>query len=263
MEQVTFELEGKEYSLPNYLSIDNYIKIYKIKDFLGEHYFQAKIINAITGVKMEKILETNHNQINFISDYILSLFPDNNYPFFNEFQHNDIEYGFIPSWKNMSFAEFVDLDTLMTKKPMEIIQNLHIICAIMYRPITKRNGKNDFDIEKYDPKEMVKRAEMFKKELDVKYVLGGQFFFIKFVNKYSDYSPLSLKDKMKMRWIFLKIIFLNPMRIWRILSKKDLDGSQLSIELAGMTLPNMKPSWVQRFWERLTNFFTLSKRIKK
>ena len=263
MKQVTFELQDKEYSLPNYLSIDNYTKIYKVKDFLGEEYFQAKIINAVTGVKMETLLQTNHTQINFISDYILSLFPDNQYPFINEFEHNGIEYGFIPSWKTMSFAEFVDLDSLMTKTPAEIIDNLHIICAIMYRPITKRNSKHDFDIEKYDTMDMIKRAEMFKKELDVKYVLGGQFFFIKFANKYSNYSPLSLKTKMKMQWTILKIILRNPRKMWSILSKKDLDGLLLSTELAEMILPNTTPSWTQRFWVRLTNFFTFSKRIKK
>jgi len=263
MSNITFELQGNEYTLPNYLSIDNYIKIYKIKDFLGEQYFQAKIINAITGVKMETLLQTNHTQINFISDYVLSLFPDSEYPFINEFEHNGIEYGFIPSWKHMSFAEFVDLDSLMTKTPVEIIDNLHIICAIMYRPIIKRTSKHDFEIEKYDSMEMVKRAEMFKKELDVKYVLGGQFFFIKFANKYSNYSPLSSKDKMKMRWIILKIVLRNPRKIWRILLKKDSVGSLLSTELAAMILPSMTQSWIQRFWVRLTNFFTLSKRTKK
>jgi len=263
MEKITIEIEKKEYDIPNFLSIENYVKVYNVKDFLGDKFFQAKLINQILGVKLELILNTNHSQINYISDYLLGLFPDSTYPFHEKFTLNGIEYGFIPSWKNMSFAEFVDLDTLLTKEPKDIMNNLHIICAIMYRPIVSRKSEHNFLIEEYDYNKMEERAEIFKKELDVKYVLGGQFFFSKFVNQSLNYSHQSLILKSKN---FIKTMVLTwRMRkiIWKILLNKPSDGMQLSIDYAMTTLQSIQQSSKPPLWKRLTNYFTSWKKKKK
>lgn len=260
---ITFELDNQEYSLPEHLTIENYVKIYKVKDVLGEEFFQAKLINAVTGVKMESILQTNHTQVNYISNYLISLFPDSDYKFVDSFELNGIKYGFIPSWKYMSFAEFVDLDTLMTKKPEEIIENLHIICAIMYRPITNQRKEHDFDIENYDSISMERRAELFRKELDVKYVLGGQFFFSQFVDKFSNYSPQSLKQKMRDQWMLMKITWKYRKLLWKSLLNRRLDGLPSSTDYATMTLQNTIKSFRPPFWKRSINFFTFWKKKKK
>lgn len=263
MEKITIEIDKKEYEIPNFLSIENYVKVYNVKDFLGEQYFQAKLINQILGVKLELILKANHNQINFISNHITKLFPDSEYPFFDRFELNGVHYGFIPSWKNMSFAEFIDLDTLLNKEPKEIINNLHIICAIMYRPIISEKSEHDFQIEDYDSKSMEVRAELFRKQLDVKYVLGGQFFFSKFVQQSLDNSQQSLiwknksfMKKMVLTWRLRKII-------WKILLNKPLDGLQLSIDYAMTTLQDIQQSPKPPLWKRLTNYFTFWKKKKK
>ena len=238
---ITFEIQEKEYTIPDYLSIDNYIKVYKLKDFMDEKYFQAKLVSTVTGVDMDTLLQTNHNNITYISDYISGLFPKTDYPFIDSFTLDGIEYGFIPSWKGMSFAEFVDLDTLMNKKTEEIINNLHIICAIMYRPIINRKNKHNFQIEKYDAASMIERAELFRTNLDVKYVLGGNFFFSRFVSKYSNYIPQSLIQKVKMKWKVIRLTWKYRKIIWKHLLNRRSDGLQLSTELALTILQNTKP----------------------
>ena len=260
MEKITFELDNKEYELPNFLSIENYVKVYKVKDFLGEEYFQAKLINAITGVRLESILESNHTQINYISNYITTLFPNSEYKFIDKFTLNGIEYGFIPSWKHMSFAEFVDLDTLMTKSAAEVIENLHIICAIMYRPIISKKKEHDFEIEIYDSTEMEKRAELFKKELDVKYVLGGQFFFSQFAKQSLDFTQQSLTLRVMNYWARIKTTWKMRSLIWKLLLNKPSDGSQLSTDSARMILQDILKSSKQPSSKPLTNFFTFWKK---
>lgn len=263
MSKITIEIKGKEYEIPNFLSIENYTKVYNVKDFLGDKFFQAKLINQILGIKLEDVLIANHDQISFISDEIIKLFPDTDYPFYDRFELNGVHYGFIPSWKHMSFAEFVDLDTLMNKETSEIINNLHIICAIMYRPIMSEKSEHDFQIEDYDSKSMEVRAELFRKQLDVKYVLGGQFFFSRFANLSLNYIPLysilknlSFMKRMALTWKLRKVI-------WKILLNKPLDGLQSSIDLVVTTLQNIRMSSDLTFWKRLTNFFTFWKRKKK
>lgn len=260
---ITFELDKQEYSIPDYLSIENYVKIYKIRDFLGEEFFQAKIINALTGAKMESILQTNHTQINYLSTHIMSLFPDTEYPFIDRFTLNGVDYGFIPSWKHMSFAEFVDLDTLMNKETNEIIANLHIICAIMFRPIVSQKGEHDFQIEKYDIQSMEERAELFKKQLDVKYVLGGQFFFSRFANESLNSSRLSLIQRNKNFWKKMVLTWRHRKIIWQILLNRPSDGLQSSIDYAMMTLQNTTKSSKPPFLKRLTNWFTSLRKTKK
>jgi hypothetical protein len=259
---VSFELDKQEYKLPDFLSIENYVKVYNVKDFLGEEYFQSKLINAITGAKLESILKTNHSQINYLSQYIVSLFPDSKYPFYDKFELNGIEYGFIPSWKNMSFGEFVDLDTLLTKKEDEIINNLHIICAIMYRPITKKRKEHDFDIEDYDSKSMITRSELFLKELDVKYVLGGNFFFSVFAKQSLESSPQFLTLKNKSFWKKMALTWKMRKIIWKFLLNKPSDGTQLLTDYVTMTLQNTIKSSKPPFWQHLTNFFTFWKKKK-
>jgi hypothetical protein len=263
MSKITFEIEKEVYELPEFLSIDDYVKVYRVKDFLGEEYFQAKLIHSITGAKVNKILTSSHAEINYISNYLLSLFPDNSYPFYDTFELDGIEYGFIPSWKKMSFAEFIDLDTLMNKQPKDIIENLHIICSIMYRPITTKKGKHEFEIEKYDMDTMEERAELFKKRLDVKYVLGGQFFFSRFAAQYSSYFPQSLIQRSKS--FMKKMVLTWKMRkiIWKILLNKPSDGLQSSIDYAMITLQDIQRSQRLPFWKRSINFFTFWRKKKK
>jgi hypothetical protein len=242
---IEFEIKKKNYVLPEVLTIENYVRIYKVKDLLGEEYFQAKLINAITGAKLEHILQANHNQINYLSEYILSLFPPNDYPFIDKFILNGVEYGFIPSWKHMSFAEFVDLDTLLNKKPEEIVENLHIICAIMYRPIISKKKEHDFQIEVYDSKTMEERAEIFKKELDVKYVLGGNFFFSNFVKK--KYSK--------------KIIKTPPIAL-SVLAFQDCHGDTTNADkvlvfIPDMNLPNMRTTTAMK-WPRCRIYISVT-----
>lgn len=263
MSKVTFEIENKEYELKDFLSIEDYQKIYMIKDFIEEEFYQTKLINAITGIKNDLLIKTNHIQINYLSNYILSLFPDTKYPFIDKFTLNGIEYGFIPSWKKMSFAEFVDLDTFMNKTPEEIVNNLHILCAIMYRPIISKRKEHDFKIEEYDIDKMEERAELFLKELDVKYVLGGQFFFSRFAKESLNYIPQSLTQKMRNYWIKIKITWKMRKIIWKLLLGKPLDGLQLSTEYAKMTLQSINKSQRLGYWKRLTNSFTSLKKKKK
>lgn len=121
---------------------------------------------------------------------LLKIIPTREPGFTDEFTFEGVQYGFIPSWKNMSFGEFPDLDTLMTKKPEEFLNYLHIITAILYRPITKRKGKHKFEIEEYNVHTMEERAELFRDKLNVEYALGSQFFFIHFKDLFSKYPNI-------------------------------------------------------------------------
>jgi len=236
MKKITFELEGKEYHLPYYLSIGDYVKIFKVKDLFQDEYFAIKLINIITGAPMELLMKANRQIINNLSGELLKIIPTREPEFADKFTLDGIDYGFIPSWKNISFGEFADLDTLMTKKPEDMLNYLHIITAILYRPITKNKGKHKFEIEEYNVPMMEERAELFKDKLNVEYALGSQFFFIHFARIYSRNTPTSLKTWMKVSWMQIKFVWRWRSQIWKSLWNKNSDGTLFLTELQMMTL---------------------------
>ena len=228
---IKFKIEDVEYKLPEFISIENYAKIYKVKDLFSDDYFAAKIISIITNAPLEDLLETDYEKVQYLASYILSMIPLKKPEFIDRFELNNVHYGFFPNWKELTFAEFVDMDTISTKKPDELLDLLHILAAVMYRPIIEEKSKHDYTIEKYDIELMKKRAEIFKTQLDIKYVLGAQFFFILYANRFLSYShlysipKLSILMKIKLLWMMRKFLWAG------LISKKPLDGSLSSTEL--------------------------------
>jgi hypothetical protein len=88
------------------------------------------------------------------------------------------ELGFIPNLPEMSFGEYVDLDTYCQKLYSDNKINgeyaLKMMC-ILYRPIVGKFGKF-YDIEKYDSAK-VKRYIDSIKELTLDHVLNVLVFF--------------------------------------------------------------------------------------
>ena len=232
---VSFKVEGKEYELPEVMNIENYTKIFKIKDLLSDEYFAAKLVSIVTGAPVEKLMEGDYDQLNYLAAYILNLIPKETPPFVDRFELDGVKYGFFPNWRDMTYAEFVDMDTISTRPVDEMLNMLHVLAAIMYRPIVSEEAQHDFQIEKYDVKKMTKRAELFKKKLNVRYVLGAQSFFTLLEKRYSVYSQLSSIPKMTI-WMKMKLVWKLRKIILRAALKRPSDGMSSQTELLQMIL---------------------------
>jgi hypothetical protein len=238
---VTFKIDEKEYNIPDFISIGDYVKLFKVKDLFSDEYFAAKMVSLVSDCPVEDLLESDYEKVNYLASYVLSLIPQEQPKFIDRFELDGVSYGFFPNWRALTYAEFVDMDTISTKKPEEIYDLLHILCAIMYRPITEQRTEHDFDIEKYDIKKMTVRAELFKKKLDVKYILGAQFFFINYARKFSAYTQISLIPKLSI-WMRIKLLWNFRKIIWKMSFKKSSVGSLSQTELLEMILQSTNSS---------------------
>ena len=234
---IKFKIDDTEYKVPEIMNIENYTKIFKIKDLFTDEYFSAKLVSIVTGAPLEDLLEGDYEQVSYIAAYIMESLPQTKPEFKDRFILDGVSYGFIPKWQDMTYAEFVDMDTISTRKHDEMLNMLHILAAVMYRPITNEKSEHDFEIEKYNVKTMTKRAELFKSKLDVRYVLGAQYFFTKFGKRYSDYSQVSSIPKLS-RWQKIKLTWKMRRMVWAFLFKKPLDGTLSQTELLKMILQN-------------------------
>lgn len=235
------KIDEQGYDVPSFMSVGDYVKIFKVKDLFTEQYFAAKLVSLITGAPLEKLMKADYEEVNYLAAYIMTLLPTDKPKFVDRFELDGVHYGFIPNWRDLSFAEFVDMDTISTKPVIELLDMLHILAAIMYRPIEHEITEHNFLIEEYDIKKMTARAELFKKKLDVRYVLGAQTFFTSCVKRFSLYSQASL-TQMNSVWQRWKIIWMLRKIIWKKVFSRRTDGSLSSTELLQMILQNTMKS---------------------
>ena len=264
MEDLKIEVDGVEYVLPDYMNIETYVKIFKIKDILSEDYFQAKLVHLVTGCPIEKLLNADYVYVSFLSNYVMGMVPRTDSDFVDRFELDGVHYGFLPNWKQgLSFAEYVDIDTLSSKPYEELLDYLHVLAAMYYRPIINERSFHDFDIEKYDSKSVDQRAGLFKKKLDAGVILGAQFFFTKSARKLQQTThpslTMSLWEQMKMVWKNRKII----RQMGPLLLKNDSDGIQLSTDYQMMILRNTISSLKKPWWKRSIKWSTLLPRIRR
>lgn len=245
---IKFKIEDKGYEIPEVMTIGHYVKMYKLKDLFSDDYYAAKLVNLFTGAPVEDLLETDFEKVNYLASEIIKLIPQEKPQFKDRFELDGVHYGFFPKWEDLSFAEFVDMDTISTKKEDELLDFLHILCAIMYRPITNERSKHDFDIEKYDVKTMQKRAELFKNKLDVGVILSAQFFFINYANRYSNYFQLSSIKTLPI-WMRIKLVWSLRKIIIAALFNRSMVGSLSSIDWLQMILQNTSTSTKKRWWK--------------
>jgi hypothetical protein len=245
---IKFTLEDKQYEIPELMTIGHYVKMYKLKDLFSDDYYAAKLVNLFTGAPVEDLLETDFEKVNYLASEIIKLIPTERPKFKDRFELDGVHYGFFPKWEDLSFAEYVDMDTISTKKEDELLDFLHILCSIMYRPIVHERSHHDFDIEKYDIKSMKIRAELFKSKLDVGVILSAQFFFINFANKYSNYFQLYLIKTLPI-WMRIKLVWSLRKIITSALFNRSMVGSLSSTDWLQMILQNTSTSTKKRWWK--------------
>lgn len=104
------------------------------------------------------------------------------------------EYGIIPKLDMdfISAGEFLDIENWKE----DSVKNLHLICALIYRPvISKEDG--DYQIEEYKQPGFLKRSELFKINLPITKVYGAVLFFSAFSISYTEIILTYLEDQQK------------------------------------------------------------------
>ena len=113
-------------------------------DLTKEAEVQSNMIEIFCKVPVEVVRSMKAKDITDICVIINNMF-DTEHQLINRFQLNGIDYGFIPDLENMSFGEYVDLDTFIGDN-----DNLHRAMNVLYRPIDLKQGQR-YTLKEYDP----------------------------------------------------------------------------------------------------------------
>ena len=159
----------KEVIVPNSLdeiTLGQYQKYLKIQDNNEDENFLAiKMIEIFCGLKGDTILAMRAKSIKDITEVLVDMF--NEKPLLvKKFKMNNIEYGFIPMLEDMTFGEYVDLDTYIGD-----FENIHKAMAVLYRPV-KQTHKEKYLIEDY-----IAADNDIMKDMPMDAVLSSILFF--------------------------------------------------------------------------------------
>ena len=152
----------------NDVTLKQYQEFAKLEDKLEEtkdSSIQLKIIEIFCNVPEQVVRGMKATDIAEICEIINTMF-DAQHQLINRFKLNGVEYGFIPELDDMSFGEYMDLDTFIGDN-----DNLHRAINVLFRPIEHKRGDR-YTIKEYNP-DTSEEAKDFP--LDV--VLGAIVFF--------------------------------------------------------------------------------------
>jgi len=129
------------------ITLGQYQKYLKLQeDNTNENRLATQMIEIFCGLRNETIMAMKANSIKDITMILTDMFNDKP-PLVREFKMNGVSYGFIPKVEDMSFGEYIDLDTFIGD-----YENLHRAMNVLYRPI-KLKDKEKYLIEDYDSKD--------------------------------------------------------------------------------------------------------------
>lgn len=193
---INLEYSGNTYKMPTKfkeITIDKYIDIISIDQEKTEIEKLIAIISILTGMDEDIIRSINVDQIKMINNHLQFLFKSNEFLLVEQVNIDGVWYGFNKELSDISFGEYIDLEEF---SKTDLNKNIHVIMAILYRPIIKKKPttlKNliksyiyrkeddilfsNYKIEDYVSKKVMLRAELFKKKMSVDVVLGAMFFF--------------------------------------------------------------------------------------
>ena len=171
-------------------TIEVWAKLILLQEWTDEREFAIRLLSFITGLTEEEIEKSDFIEVLQAAADLSKYLMVESKAFHNEFEFNGVKYKFL-DLTNITFGEFIDLDTFLTKSETDKKKELNLFMAMLYREVDDKGN-----YKPYDSNEMVKRAEVFKK-LPVKYVNGATTFFLRIEKILLNNTKTSLYQKLK------------------------------------------------------------------
>jgi len=112
-------------------TISDWSKVMKYKDLLDEEELYYKMLEEFTGMEKDEILKQDAATIIRLGDVVQNILMYENKKLYKEIEHNGMTYELMDV-NNISFGQYVDLDTFLRKDEKYRTQHLNELAAYMY-----------------------------------------------------------------------------------------------------------------------------------
>ena len=151
----------KEITLGQY---QKYLKMEKENE--DETFIAQKMVEIFCGTKLDYVMKMKWKDVQEIVTDLGHMF-EQDPQLKKQFHLNGVNYGFIPNLDEISFGEFVDLDSYLGDW-----QEMHKAMQVLYRPV-------DISVRgRYNIKEYTAITDDTMKAMPLEYALGAVFFLL-------------------------------------------------------------------------------------
>ena len=151
-------------------TIQIWSEIMRLKNILDEQELNILLLEKVTGMPKEVIRDAKAKDISKIGQELYTLLNLENKQVFQEIEFNGKTFRLF-NVNKMTFGQFVDIDTFLSKDEGYRINNLNELASYIYNEVV--DGK----VLDYGDIDFKKQAEEFK-DLPVKYIEGAVFFLL-------------------------------------------------------------------------------------
>lgn len=191
---IQVKIDNKTIEVPTQLTISKFQQIQKNP---RKYEDVSELLSLYLDITTDELKGLPYEQIKFVESVLTQHMTEYNNEIVLTFQHNGVTYGFENDWGNIKWGQWVDMEVFSQQD--KIIDNIHILMALLYRPITIENGKK-YKLEPYDNSTVLERAQIFL-DLPIVYWYGCSSFFLSISHEYIKIIQNSLelnlwKEKM-------------------------------------------------------------------
>jgi hypothetical protein len=149
------------------IPLQNYQKFMKVINNSNDQEFIAeKTIEIFCGLNLKEVIKIKWSDVKNLALHFNKLFQEKP-KFQSTFKIQNMEFGFIPNMDDITFGEYIDLESNITS-----VDNFHKAMAVIYRPIktrikdkyeiTQYTGTDEFsELMKFAPLDVVMAASVF------------------------------------------------------------------------------------------------------
>ena len=183
MKELVLKYDGKKLKVQE-PTIQMWTDVMKFRDILDEDELNMKMLSMATGLTIEEIRDTDVMSMRLAADAVYRFLNQESKKLFKHIEHNGKNYVLVDVHK-MSFGQFVDIDTFLSKDESYRVSNLNELAAYLYVEEGKQYGETDFK----------EKIEDFK-TLPIKYVEGAIFFLLNLGSASQQLTQLYSKSKL-------------------------------------------------------------------
>lgn len=168
------------------VTLGQYLKFRDIPEELPDARYSELLIQCFCNLHGNEVRNMTEHSRRAILTRLRGVINTSEHAFVERVNLNGLELGFIPNLDNMTFGEFVDIETNQEQE-----HNWHKLMRVFYRPIiSEQYGR--YEIESY--------AQTLKRDIDYKQmpmsaVLGAFVFFCRLGNELLKHTVRSLEEE--------------------------------------------------------------------
>ena len=228
---IEVQLDDRTISIEPYLTVGQYQELMR---YPKKYEDPTNLLSLYLGITTDELKDLPFEQIKFVENYITSaLVTHEADKIIFTFQLNGVTYGLENNWRELTWGQWTDLEVFSQKD--RINDNIHILLALLYRPINVEKNKT-YTLSKFKSGEVLDRAALFQDKVSIQVWFSVAAFFLVI----SEASINSFVRFMKWRMRLERI--LKPMRkiLPSFLLPKVLPDSTFNLlsNLQGTTSPN-------------------------